>query len=115
MHRISTAPQNSLHQWRMKCKTVRESLWDFTEEEEVKDINLVLRYKRVQLAELALEINGLEAAAAALGPVVHLLSEEDTPQDNAAAHITLAEDSPSTITEEARAVTPDRSRVRRWV
>ncbi len=43
----------------------------------MKDINLVLRNKRVQLAELALEINGLEAAATALRPIAHLLSEED--------------------------------------
>ena len=81
----------------------------------MKDINLVLRNKRVQLAELALEINGLEAAASALRPVVHLLSEEETPQGSAASHIALAEDSPSAIAEEARAIAPERSRVRRWV
>ena len=81
----------------------------------MKDINLVLRNKRVQLAELAFEINGLEAAATALRPVVHLLSEEDRQQDNAAGHITLAEDSASTTMQEAHPATPERSRVRRWV
>jgi hypothetical protein len=43
--------------------------------ESVKDIDLVLRNKRVQLAELALEIHGLEAAAMSLRSVAHLLSE----------------------------------------
>jgi hypothetical protein len=40
----------------------------------VRDVNLVLRSKRVQWAELALEIDGLGAAASPLRPVVHLLS-----------------------------------------
>jgi hypothetical protein len=75
----------------------------------------VLRNKRVQLAELALEIDGLEAAASALRPVVHLLYEDDPPQGNAAGHIALAEDSPSATAEETRAAAPERSRGRRWV
>ncbi len=81
----------------------------------MKDINLVLRNKRVQLAELALEINGLEAAATALRPVVHLLSEQDPPQGSSAAHLTLSEDAPPTTVDDARAAAPERSRVRRWV
>jgi hypothetical protein len=85
------------------------------EGESVKDINLVLRNKRVQLAELALEVDGLEAAASALRPVVHLLSEDEAAPGNAAGHIGLAEESPSPASEEARGVTPERSRVRRWV
>jgi len=93
----------------------REFPRNLSEGESVKDINLVLRNKRVQLAELALEINGLEAAASALRPVVHLLFEEETPQGSTASHIALAEDSPSAIAEEARAIAPERSRVRRWV
>ncbi len=80
----------------------------------MRDINLVLRNKRVQLAELALEIDGLEAAASALRPVVHLLSEEEPPQGSA-AHVAASGEVSPTLIEEARTVPPERSRVRRWV
>ena len=73
----------------------------------------MLRNKRVQLAELALEIDGLEAAATALRPVVHLLSRMT--QGNGTGHIGLAEDASSATSEESRASTPERSRVRRTV
>ena len=81
----------------------------------MKDINFVLRNKRVELAELALEINGLEAAATALRPVVHLLSEEDPPQGSAAARLSLSDEPQPTAVDDARAAPPERSRVRRWV
>ncbi len=97
----------------------------------MKDINLVLRNKRVQLAELALEVDGLEAAATALRPVVHLLSEdglghdvrthdgrahEDPPQSVPAARISISPEAQvGAVSEEARAAAPERSRVRRWV
>jgi len=81
----------------------------------MKDINVVLRDKRVQLSELALEINGLEAAVTALRPVAHLLSDENPSQGGTAAHLTLAEDPSPAQVAEPRAVTPERSRVRRWV
>ena len=81
----------------------------------MKDINLVLRSKRVQLAELALEIDGLEAAANALRPVVHLLEDDEPAQGIAATRLTLSEDAPTSTAEETRAVQPERSRVRRWV
>lgn len=82
----------------------------------MKDINFVLRNKRVQFAELALEINGLEAAATALRPVAHLLSEEDEPpQSSAAAQISIAENTPTAVVETARPDTLERPRIRRWV
>ena len=82
----------------------------------MKNINQVLRNKRVQLAELTLEISGLEAAATALRPVVHLLDEEDALQSAPATHISIStEATMPTAVDEARAVPPDRSRVRRWV
>ena len=80
----------------------------------MKDINLVLRDKRVQLAELALEIHGLEAAATAVRSVVHLLSEDEgslaTP-----TRLSVTEEAPATVPDEARVAQPERSRVRRWV
>ena len=78
----------------------------------MKDINVVLRNKRIQMAELALEIDGLETAATALRPVVHLLGE-DEPMPNIASRV--SEDAPPTLVDEARGVAPERSRVRRWV
>lgn len=82
----------------------------------MKNINQVLRNKRVQLAELTLEISGLEAAATALLPVVHLLDEEEPPQSAPATHISISNEAtmPAAV-DEARAVPPERSRVRRWV
>jgi hypothetical protein len=53
------------------CRVISRSL----KGESVRDIELVLRTKRVQLAELVLEMDGLEAAASALRPIVHLLSD----------------------------------------
>ena len=81
----------------------------------MKDINLVLRNKRVQLAELALEINGLEAAATAMRPVVHLLEEEDAPLASSAARLSISDDAPPASVAEAHTAQPERSRVRRWV
>ena len=82
----------------------------------VKDINLVLRNKRVQFAELALEINGLEAAATALRPISHLLSEEDDPtQSNMTAQLSIPPNMPTAGVEAARPDTPERSKIRRWV
>ena len=82
----------------------------------MKDINLVLRNKRVQFKELALEIDGLEAAATALRPIAHLLSEEDDPpQSGAAAQLSITENTPTAVAEAARPDTPERSRIRRWV
>lgn len=68
----------------------------------MKDINSVLRNKRVQLAELTLEIDGLQAAATALRPVVHLLSEDDPVPGNSGGQIALAEETPTATGEEAR-------------
>lgn len=82
----------------------------------MKNINQVLRNKRVQLAELTLEISGLEAAATALRPVVHLLEDEEPPQSAPASHISITSDTPMpAAADDARAVSPERSRVRRWV
>jgi len=81
----------------------------------MKDIDLVLRNKRVQLAELALEIHGLEAAAMSLRSVAHLLAEDDPPLGNTMGHIALTEESTTSAEEDVRAATPERSRVRRWV
>lgn len=82
----------------------------------MKDINLVLLNKRVQLAELTLEIDGLEVAATALRPVAHLISEDEPPRGGAVAHITLSDDAPTNASDAARTVpAPERSRVRRWV
>jgi hypothetical protein len=90
----------------------RKILW----RKSMKDINLVLRNKRVQFAELALEIEGLETAAAALRPVAHLLSEDDSTQSTAAAQLSLADNPPeAAVAESTRAAIPDRSRIRRWV
>jgi hypothetical protein len=80
----------------------------------VKDIDLVLRNKRVQLAELALEIHGLETASTALRSVVHMLADDPAPS-NSTGHITLTEGSPASAEEETRVAVPERSRVRRWV
>ncbi len=52
----------------------------------MKDINVVLRDKRVQLSELALEINGLEAAVTALRPVAHLRREPLTRRHGCPPH-----------------------------
>jgi hypothetical protein len=81
----------------------------------MKDIDLVLRNKRVQLAELALEIHGLEAAAMSLRSVVHLLTEDDPPLGNTMGQITLTEESTASMAEEVQVAAPERSRVRRWV
>ena len=81
----------------------------------MKDINLVLRNKRVQLAELALEINGLEAAATALRPIAHLLSEEDvSPQGSITPQLSITENMSAAV-EVAKPDIPDRSKIRRWV
>ena len=81
----------------------------------MKDINLVLRDKRVQLAELALEIDSLEAAATALRSVVHLLEEDDASQGNVASR-TISDDAAApAAAPDTRAAGPERSRVRRWV
>ena len=80
----------------------------------VKDINLVLRDKRVQLAELALEINGLEAVATALRSVVHLLSDEDASLAPS-TRLSVAGEAPPTIPGDARVAQPERSRMRSWV
>ena len=81
----------------------------------MNDINLVLRNKRVQLAELTLEIAGLEAAANALRPVAHLLCAEEDPQNSApAAQISISETS-APAAESAKANAVERTRVRRWV
>jgi hypothetical protein len=71
----------------------------------VKDIALVLRNKRVQLARLALEIHGLEAAATPLRSGAHLLAGNNPPLGNAMGHITLTEESAASTAED----------VRRWV
>ncbi len=81
----------------------------------MKDIDLVLRNKRVQLADLALEIHGLEAAAMSLRSVAHLLAEDDPPLGNTMGHITLTEGSNASTVEDVQAAAPERSRVRRWV
>lgn len=84
----------------------------------MKDINLVLRDKRVQLAELALEIDSLEAAATALRSVVHLLEEDedDAPQHNVASRVSISDDAAVPApAQDTRAAGPERSRVRRWV
>jgi len=81
----------------------------------MKDIDLVLRNKRVQLAELALEIHGLEAAAMSLRSVAHLLADDDPPQGNTKGHITLTEESTASTAEDVQAAAPERSGVRRWV
>ena len=80
----------------------------------MKDINLVLRDKRVQLAELALEINGLEAVATALRSVVHLLSDEDASLAPS-TRLSVAGEAPPTIPGDARVAQPERSRMRSWV
>ena len=80
----------------------------------MNDINLVLRNKRVQLAELISEIQGLETAAIALRPVAHLLLAEEEPQNSAPnSQISITENSPAA--ETAKAGIADRSRIRRWV
>jgi hypothetical protein len=82
----------------------------------VKDINSVLRNKRIQLADLAQEIQGLEAAATALRPIAHLLSEEEnTPQNGAIPQLSIAENLPAAVVEAARPEAPERTRIRRWV
>jgi len=81
----------------------------------MKDIDLVLRNKLVQLAELALEIHSLEAAAMSLRSVVHLLAEDDPLVGNTLGHITLTEESTASTAEDVQAAAPERSRVRRWV
>jgi len=78
----------------------------------VNNINLVLRNKRVQLAELALEIEGLEAAALALRPVAHLLYAEEEPPTPNSAQISISE---NIAPEAAKARAPETSRIRRWV
>jgi hypothetical protein len=78
----------------------------------MNDINLVLRNKRVQLAELALEIEGLAAAAMALRPVAHLLYAEEEPPTPNSAQISISENSSAEV---AKARTPENSRIRRWV
>jgi hypothetical protein len=88
---------------------------DSSQGESVKDIDLVLRNKRVQLAELALEIHGLEAAAMSLRSVAHLLAEDDPPLGPSAGNMNLTEEPSATAGEDARAASPERSRVRRWV
>ena len=81
----------------------------------MKDINLVLRNKRVLLAELSFEIEGLQAAASALRPVVHLLAEEEATPANISSRLAVSEEAQATSMDDARAVQPERSRVRRWV
>ncbi len=83
----------------------------------MKDIHEVLRNKRMQLAALTLEIQGLEAATAALLPIAHLLSDEDdTPHIAAPAQISIGDNTPeAALAEAARVTVPDRSRIRRWV
>jgi len=81
----------------------------------VKDINLVLLKKRVQLAELAVEIDGLQSAATALRPVVHLLAEDEATQSNAPTRLSISDDVQTTAVDDARTIQPERSRVRRWV
>ena len=79
----------------------------------MNEINLVLRNKRVQLAELTLEIEGLEAAAQALRPVAHLLStDEAAPNTAPAPQVSISESSP---VETARTRPAETSRIRRWV
>ena len=79
----------------------------------MNEVNLVLRNKRVQLAELTQEIQGLEAAAVALRPVAHLLyPEEEAPNAAPAAQISITENSPA---ETAKARPAESSRIRRWV
>ena len=78
----------------------------------MNDINLVLRNKRVQLAELALEIEGLEAAAVALRPVAHLLQIEEEPPTPGSAQISITENGAA---EAVKARAPEASRIRRWV
>ena len=81
----------------------------------MNDINLVLRNKRVQLAELTLEIAGLEAASNALRPVAHLLYGDEDPQNSApAAQISITENTQA-ASEAAKANAVERTRVRRWV
>ena len=80
----------------------------------MNNINLILRDKRVQLAELTLEIEGLEAAATALRPVAHLLLvEEDLQNPAPASQISITENSPAV--EAAKSGSVERTRVRRWV
>jgi hypothetical protein len=62
--------------WQAKCNASSGLAKNLSEGESMRDVDLVLRNKRVQLAELALEIHGLEAAAMSLRSVVHLLAEE---------------------------------------
>jgi hypothetical protein len=82
----------------------------------VKDVNVVLRNKRVLFAELALEIDGLEAAATALRSVIHLLHEqEEDPAAGSPVRLSISEDSPEGTTNTTAVVPPERSRVRRWV
>lgn len=79
----------------------------------MNEVNLVLRNKRVQLAELTLEIQGLEAAAIALRPVAHLLyMEEEAPSAAPVPQISITENIPS---ETAKARPSESSRIRRWV
>ena len=81
----------------------------------MKDINLVLLNKRVQLAELSVEIEGLQAAATALRPVVHLLADDEPTPANISARLAVSEEAHATALDGARAIQPERSRVRRWV
>ena len=79
----------------------------------MNDVNLVLRNKRVQLAELTLEIQGLEAAAIALRPIAHLLYvEEEAPASSSAPQISITENTPA---EPPKARQTEGSRIRRWV
>jgi len=114
--RFQEREENVGKSWQTKCRLDPAFYRDSAEGETVKDIDLVLRNKRVQLAELALEINGLEAAATALRSVVHLLAEDIPPktQANSTGHIALTEEPPSSVGEDSRTAAPERSRVRRW-
>lgn len=79
----------------------------------MNDVNLVLRNKRVQLAKLTLEVEGLEAAAIAMRPIAHLLcAEEEVPPNSAAPQISITE---STLAEPPKARQAEGSRIRRWV
>ena len=81
----------------------------------VKDINLILRNKRVLLAELSVEIEGLQAAATALRPVVHLLAEDEQAPASIPSRLAVSEEAQATAMEDPRSIQPERSRVRRWV
>jgi hypothetical protein len=104
---------NARESWPTKCLHGHAgSFGSLSLEGFVKDINVILRNKRVQLAELSLEIDELEAAASALRPVVHLLSD-DEPLQGGGTRLAPSEDTEA-IVDEAHAVPPERSRVRRW-